>query len=177
MNCVQCNKKLIKWQKKFCSRSCAVAFNNKNRKKNRPNCLICGVQIKHGTRFTCSRECHHKKRWEEKKQEIIKGLVSEPKTLKRFLIEKFGHKCSVCSNTEWMEKSIPLEIDHIDGDHKNNRPENIRLICPNCHAQTPTYGIKNKGRGREWRRLRYAAIVQKVEHSLGTGEVARFDSD
>lgn len=53
---------------------------------------------------------------------------------------------------------IPLELDHIDGDHENNVEGNLRLICPNCHAQTPTYKNKNKGRGRESRRRKSRSL-------------------
>jgi 5-methylcytosine-specific restriction endonuclease McrA len=53
------------------------------------------------------------------------------------------HKCEVCGNTEWMGKKIPLELDHINGVHTDNRIENLRIVCPNCHAQTETYCSKN----------------------------------
>jgi len=52
-------------------------------------------------------------------------------------------KCSNCGGTEWMGGSIPLELDHVDGDKTNNQLENLRLICPNCHALSPTYRGKN----------------------------------
>ena len=53
------------------------------------------------------------------------------------------HKCEVCSETEWMNKKIPIELDHIDGNHYNNDLSNLRIICPNCHAQTDTNSGKN----------------------------------
>jgi len=47
-------------------------------------------------------------------------------------------------------------LDHIDGDSGHNARSNLRLICPNCDSQLPTYKSRNKGRGRAWRRKRYA---------------------
>ena len=44
------------------------------------------------------------------------------------------HKCEKCGLTEWLGEPIPLELDHIDGNHWNNADENVWVICPNCHA-------------------------------------------
>jgi 5-methylcytosine-specific restriction endonuclease McrA len=49
---------------------------------------------------------------------------------------------------------VPIQLDHIDGNSENNSLQNLRLLCPNCHSLTPTFGILNKGNGREWRRLK-----------------------
>jgi len=62
------------------------------------------------------------------------------------LLLKRGHICEGCSLTEWCDESIPLELDHIDGDPDNNVESNLRLLCPNCHAQQPTHKGRNKGR-------------------------------
>jgi hypothetical protein len=53
-------------------------------------------------------------------------------------------QCECCGNDTWNGEPIPLELDHIDGDRTNNRLENLKIICPNCHAQTETYRGKNK---------------------------------
>lgn len=49
------------------------------------------------------------------------------------------HKCEICHRKDWMDIPIPLELDHINGDKKDSRLENLRILCPNCHAQTSTY--------------------------------------
>lgn len=56
------------------------------------------------------------------------------------------YKCECCNNTEWLGKPIKLELHHINGNHNDNRLENLQLLCPNCHSFTDTYRSKNKVR-------------------------------
>lgn len=53
-------------------------------------------------------------------------------------------ECENCHNTIWMGVKIPLELEHINGINTDNRKENLKLLCPNCHALTPTYRGKSK---------------------------------
>ena len=56
----------------------------------------------------------------------------------------FEATCSICFLSEWNGRPIPLELDHKNGKHEDNSLDNLRLLCPNCHAQTPTHAGKNK---------------------------------
>lgn len=55
-------------------------------------------------------------------------------------------KCNRCGGTEWLGQPMPLELEHRDGDSSNNALANLELLCPNCHAQTPTYRNRNRQR-------------------------------
>ncbi len=48
-------------------------------------------------------------------------------------------KCERCNNAEWMGQKIPLELHHIDGNHFNNKLENLMILCSNCHMQIHGY--------------------------------------
>jgi 5-methylcytosine-specific restriction endonuclease McrA len=77
---------------------------------------------------------------------LVENSIYQSFKLKNRLLKEGlkDHKCEICGITEWMGKLTPLELDHINGNNKDNRIENLRVICPNCHAQTETYRGKNK---------------------------------
>ena len=78
---------------------------------------------------------------------LKKGIIVKSGRLKVKLIEAglIEDKCSKCGlGTVWNNEPIVLELDHIDGDKSNNLLENLRVICPNCHSQTPTFRGRNK---------------------------------
>lgn len=66
-------------------------------------------------------------------------------SLKRRLLsdKTLINQCVVCTVTSWMDKPLVLQLDHINGDRRDNRIENLRLLCPNCHSQTDTFAGKN----------------------------------
>lgn len=76
---------------------------------------------------------------------LIKDCKHPRNVLRRKLIldKLIDYKCAICGIDTWNDKPISLEVDHINGINNDNRLENLRFLCPNCHAQTSTYGSKN----------------------------------
>ena len=159
--CGACNLALSyeKRRHKYCDHSCAARKNNEGNRRhgNAPEpCLNCGCKTEKFGRKFCSNRCQQERRyrvfieaWLEGKESGITGHgLSTSRHIRRWLQEKFGNKCQICMGTEWMGHIIPLTIDHIDGSYKNNRPDNLRLICGNCGMQMPTFAGRNRGKGR-----------------------------
>lgn len=160
--CFNCSS-IISYKKKknnFCSRNCSAAFNNKKfvkRKTEPKKCLSCCSLLNKGEIKFCNAKCQSNYRL---KQQIINiendSNSCSDRLLKKYLIIKNGHMCSVCKLSEWNNQKIPLELEHIDGNSTNNSLNNLTILCPNCHAQTKTYKGKNIGNGRHLRRQRYS---------------------
>lgn len=76
---------------------------------------------------------------------IANSWYSNCSKLKQRLHKELGweERCMICKLDKWNNKPIPLEIDHINGKHFDHRLDNLRFLCPNCHAQTNTYKGKN----------------------------------
>ena len=79
---------------------------------------------------------------------LVRGSLHCTSRLRRRLIREglLEARCAICRLDSWREEPMPLELDHIDGDRFNNCLENLRLLCPNCHAQAPTYRGRNIGK-------------------------------
>lgn len=125
------------------------------------NCLTCGETgiWRHQTvNKYCSLTCQQRyqylqyiKEWKEGNVDGRKGKLQTSNHIKRYVLEKYNHKCAECNINNWNGKSIVLELDHVNGQSTDNREENLRVLCPNCHSQTHTYKAKNKGNGRKER--------------------------
>ncbi|QFP93378.1 UNVERIFIED_ORG: HNH endonuclease [Xanthomonas phage Xoo-sp15] len=154
--CTNCNEELPKdkQQNKFCSKSCAVSYNNSKRAKKVVLCGNCGKVLDKTIKKYCNQECQIEKQDKDRLETLLSGVnVSfHIRSIKRLLIKHRGHKCECCANTEWLGNPIPLEVHHIDGDAYNNVVDNFSLLCPNCHTFTDNYKSKNKQSSRTYRK-------------------------
>ena len=157
IKCINCNKEFSNKTggRKFCSRSCSVTFSNKKKKKIKSDCINCGKKTNRIGNKYCSNSCqfsYEQKKTYEKIENGDKTLYE--KTYKKYLINKYGEKCMEC---EWNKVNqvtgkVPIQLEHIDGNSSNNSLDNLKLLCPNCHSLTTTYGALNKGNGRKNRK-------------------------
>ena len=77
--------------------------------------------------------------------------------IRKHILQEQKNQCAICGNDAyWMDKPITFVLDHIDGNSDNNHRTNLRLICPNCDSQTDTFKSRKRGKGRHYRRVRYA---------------------
>lgn len=156
--CLECGEDFVPKDKaqKFCSQSCSATHNNKDRPKKTYICETCGkespVSHRHSNKF-CSIECSSKGRINKTIERFNLGEVSERPTIRKILSKLRGYRCECCGIGSWQGKKLTLQVDHIDGNAGNNMPENLRLICPNCHSQTDSFSGGNKGNGRGSRGL------------------------
>lgn len=141
--------------RKFCGKSCSASYNNRISPKRKKI-----IKDKPSCRCSDTRKCteHLKQDWlaGDNDATLCAGEHrGTKKFVKTYLIETRGDQCEVCGFSEKAPdgRSI-IQMDHIDGNSQNNDLENLKLLCPNHHAMTPTYGSLNMGSGRAHRRKR-----------------------
>ena len=168
--CKRCDKPVYTYYGSgtYCSQSCANRRKGVKRNLEETKqkvdadgnvvCLNYGKIIKKQNKY-CNHKCqmeHQQRQFEEKwLNGNIDGSGDKWNTtnshVRTYLFKKYSNSCAKCgwNKINPFTNTIPLEVEHIDGDPYNNSPENLTLLCPNCHALTRTYRGANKGHGRK----------------------------
>ena len=141
----------------YCSPECGHKIVRKYVEKI---CSCCGKTYVGKTKY-CSRLCNQNFKIKQYLSGEWNGCHKSGELaplIKKYLIEKNGNKCSKC---DWAERhpvtgNLILQTHHKDGDCRNNKEDNIEILCPNHHALTDNYGSLNKNSGRTNRKKYYS---------------------
>ena len=120
-------------------------------------CLNCNKEIKNRNKYCsvkCQKEYEYKEyilKWKNGEEDGMRGDYQISMHLKTYLLNKYNNKCARCGWGEVNQYTgnIPLEIEHMDGDYRNNHENNLIVLCPNCHSLTSTYKGANMNKGRK----------------------------
>jgi len=125
--------------------------------KQTATCLNCSTTFTYNPYHKKGKYCNNKCQQEHTRNQYItewkEGLISGGSSynlsqyVRNYLLEKAQYKCSKCgwSGTNIQTGKVPLEIDHIDDDPFNHSPNNLQVLCPNCHSLKTQPPSKSKG--------------------------------
>ena len=117
-------------------------------------CKYCGKTLTSEQRHNtyCSQTCANKDKQQQKINAWLSGEDNGMRqgnalsqTIRNYLLEQANYSCEICgwNKINPVTQKVPLEIHHIDGNYENNRPDNLQVLCPNCHALTPNFKALN----------------------------------
>ncbi|CAB4143293.1 HNHc domain containing protein [uncultured Caudovirales phage] len=170
-DCLNCGATITaKYAKKFCNSSCAATYNNQRKPKrseesrNRTRVAMIAVGPMSAEARAKAVQTYTDSRLRYLFQTPFEELAYQTKRV-RVIIEQ-GGVCAHCGISEWRGQPVCFEMDHIDGDNTNNARENLEILCPNCHSNTPTWKGRKANRNRD-KINEYIALRKQMVESAG----------
>ena len=175
VNCLCCGKETS--NPKYCSRSCAAKESNHSAPRRKrtawktSECKGCGKAFEYRNSQSSGHYCSNACQWKHSRRELVESWRNGElnacgkngrlhRGIRKCLLREANYRCSEFGwdKVNPVSGKSPLEIDHIDGNAENCRPENLRVLCPNCHSLTPTWKALNSGNGSK-KRLKYGKLI------------------
>lgn len=133
------------------------------------SCLYCKNVVEYYDTQSYGKYCSNQCQIDFVIEKKLKNGTTYSKGIRSWCYRHLEQKCSECGVTLiWNNKPLRLQVDHKNGNIKDNRKENLRMICPNCHTQTDTWGKKNAS---EEGRLRMVDSGNKRKFKRGYGVI------
>lgn len=123
-------------------------------------CIVCGKHLIKGHKTSYCQEHLIQYRREQKVQNWLEtgktGMTVDTTirgAIREYILTQQHNKCAICGiDNSWNGQILNFVLDHIDGDASNSCRENLRLVCPNCDSQLPTFKSRNKNSARNARK-------------------------
>ena len=118
-------------------------MSKKKNNERKSTCLYCDTVFYYRPSRSTGKYCSNKCQGMYRVKTLYESGVYSWTTARKWFVINTEYKCASCGITDWNGSPLTLQIDHIDGNRDNNYIENLRYLCPNCHTQTDTWGVKN----------------------------------
>jgi 5-methylcytosine-specific restriction endonuclease McrA len=130
-------------------------------------CINCEVEFEYNPKQKFGKYCSNKCQGDYSVKQKFTKDSKWHQNMSTYLRDKRGSKCEVCGITNHNGKPIVMHVDHIDGDRTNNIFENLKVICPNCHSQTKTWGVRNVSEAGRQRMIEGGKHFASIKNKKG----------
>ena len=133
------------------------------------NCLNCELEFNYHPSQHTGKFCSNKCQGNYQIKQRFENGSKWNKRMGTYLKEIRGSKCEECGIENWNGNKLTFQIDHVNGNRDDNRFENLKILCPNCHTQCETWGVKNASEDGKKRMIEGSIKGNRISHQKRNG--------